>query len=159
MIFNEQDALPPITAFGVIKNFVSRLMTPSVPGPVLIVDDEEPVMRFVERVLRDAGYKTVVASNGLEAIETAKRIGPLGGLVTDLMMPGMTGDELARRLRQSEPELKVLYLTGYSDRLFREKTMLCADEAFLGKPCSMKGLREAVSLLLFGKVVSAFRQT
>jgi DNA-binding NarL/FixJ family response regulator len=75
------------------------------------------------------------------------------------MMPGMTGDELARRLRQSEPELKVLYLTGYSDRLFREKTMLCADEAFLGKPCSMKGLREAVSLLLFGKVVSAFRQT
>jgi len=155
MIINEQDALPPITAFGVIKNFVSRLMKPSMPGPVLIVDDEEPVMRFVERVLRDAGYKTVVASNGPEAIATAKRIGPLGGLVTDLMMPGMTGDELARRLRQSEPELKVLYLTGYSASLFRDKTMLWADEAFLDKPCSVKALREAVSLLLFGSLEAA----
>jgi two-component system cell cycle sensor histidine kinase/response regulator CckA len=122
------------------------------PGPVLVVDDEETVLRFVDRVLRDAGYKTAVASSGAEAIEIAKKIGPLGVLVTDLMMPGMTGDELARVLRQSEPELKVLYLTGYSDRLFKEKTTLWADEAFLDKPCSMKGLREAVSLLLFGHV-------
>ena len=70
-------------------------------------------------------------------------------------MPGMTGDELARRLRQSEPALKVLYLTGYSDHLFKEKTMLWADEAFLDKPCSVKGLREAVSLLLFGSFAAA----
>ena len=153
---NEQDALPPTTAFGVIKGFVSRWMKPSMPpGPVLVVDDEEPVLRFVERVLRDAGYKTVTASNGREAVAIAKQFGPLGGLVTDLMMPGMTGDELARVLRQSEPELKVLYLTGYSDRLFKEKAMLWAGEAFLDKPCSVKGLREAVSLLLFGSLAAA----
>jgi CheY-like chemotaxis protein len=154
MIINEEDALPPTTAFGVIKGFVSRLMKPSLPGPVLIVDDEEPVLRFVERVLRDAGYKTVVATSGREAIGIAKHVGPLGGLVTDLMMPGMTGDELARVLRQSEPGLKVLYLTGYSDRLLQEKTMLWKDEAFLDKPCSVKGLREAVSLLLFGSLAA-----
>jgi len=151
-MFNEQNALPPTTAFGVIKNFVLRLLKPSPRGPVLVVDDEEAVRRFVERVLRDAGYKTVVAANGHEAIEVAKQVGQLGGLVTDVQMPAMMGDELARLLRQSDPELKVLYLTGYSDRLFREKARLWGDEAYLDKPCSVKALREAVSLLLFGSV-------
>jgi two-component system, cell cycle sensor histidine kinase and response regulator CckA len=144
---------PEGTMFGSIKTYASRLMRGLQPqGPVLLVDDEEAVLRFVDRVLRDAGYKTATASNGPQALEIARKIGPLGALVTDVMMPGMTGDELARLLRQTEPGLKVLYLTGYSDRLFKEKTMLWADEAFLDKPCSVKGLREAVSLLLFGRV-------
>ncbi len=135
-----------------IKTLASKLVkAPEPQGPVLVVDDEEAVLRFVDRVLRDAGYKTATATNGPEAIEVAKKIGPLGALVTDVMMPGMTGDELARLLRQSEPALKVLYLTGYSDRLFKEKNMLWADEAFLDKPCTVKGLREAVSLLITGK--------
>jgi two-component system cell cycle sensor histidine kinase/response regulator CckA len=130
--------------FGTLKSYARRLIKPPAPtGPLLIVDDEEPVVKFVDRVLREAGYKTVTASSGPEAIETARRIGPLGALVTDVMMPGMTGDELARILRQIEPSLKVLYLTGYSDRLFKEKATLWADEAFLDKPCTMKGLREA----------------
>jgi two-component system cell cycle sensor histidine kinase/response regulator CckA len=155
-MINEHDALPPTTAFGVIRNFMSKMMKASAAhGPVLVVDDQEAVLRFVERVLRDAGYTTAVAGSGAEAIEVAKRIGPLGGLVTDVMMPAMTGDELARLLRQEQPELKVLYLTGYSDRLFKEKTTLWADEAFLEKPCSVKALREAVSLLLIGRLEAA----
>lgn len=116
----------------------------------LIVDDEEAILRFVERVLQDAGYKTAVAPDGLEALEAAEKLGPFDILVTDLMMPRMAGDELARRLRQAEPQLKVLYLTGYSDRLFREKKTLWEDEAFLDKPCTVTGLLQAVSLLLFG---------
>jgi two-component system cell cycle sensor histidine kinase/response regulator CckA len=142
--------------FEAFRNYARQLVNPPVPvGPVLIVDDEEPVVKFVDRVLRDAGYKTVTAGSGPDAIETAKRIGPLGALVTDVMMPGMTGDELARILRQTEPNLKVLYLTGYSDRLFKEKAVLWADEAFLDKPCTIKGLCEAVSLLLNGTVKPA----
>jgi two-component system, cell cycle sensor histidine kinase and response regulator CckA len=137
--------------FETLRIFARRLMKPPAPtGPLLIVDDEEPVVKFVDRVLRDAGYKTATANSGPEAIETAKRIGPLGALVTDVMMPGMSGDELARILRQTEPNLKVLYLTGYSDRLFKERAVLWQDEAFLDKPCSIKGLREAVSLLIDG---------
>jgi len=122
------------------------------PMSVLIVDDEGSVRQFVDRALREAGYTTTVVSDGPEAIKVAATLDPLDLLVTDLMMPEMTGDELARRLRQSRQDLKVLYLTGYSDRLFKEKTTLWADEAFLEKPCSVKGLRQAVSLLLFGKV-------
>src|SRR5439155_2178848 len=119
---------------------------------VLIVDVECSVRQFGDRALREAWYTSTVLSDGPEAIKVAATLDPLDILVTDLMMPEMTGDELARRLRQSRQDLKVLYLTGYSDRLFKEKTTLWADEAFLEKPCSVKGLRQAVSLLLFGKV-------
>jgi len=148
--------LAEASVIGSIKPLASKFAKPAEPqGPVLVVDDEEAVLRFVDRVLRDAGYKTSIATSGAEAIEVAKKIGPLGALVTDVMMPGMTGDELARLLRQGQPAIKVLYLTGYSDRLFKEKTMLWADEAFLDKPCTVKGLREAVSLLITGKFESA----
>ena len=119
---------------------------------VLVVDDEESVRRFVERVLHDAGYKTALAADGPEAIEVAKTLGTFDLLVTDVMMPQMTGDELARRLRLSDPKLKILYLTGYSDRLFKYKVTLWEDEAFLDKPCSLQSLLEAVSLLLLGRL-------
>jgi CheY-like chemotaxis protein len=121
---------------------------------VLVVDDEPSVVRFVERALSEYGYQTVTASDGPEAIDAAEEHGAFDLLVTDLMMPQMAGDELARRLRTSRPEMKVLYLTGFSDRLFKEKVSLWADEAFLDKPCSMKGLLEAVSLLLHGRVIA-----
>jgi two-component system, cell cycle sensor histidine kinase and response regulator CckA len=124
--------------------------TPHAVNSALIVDDEDTVRKFVERVLREAGYKTAIASDGPEAIAVAATLETFDILVTDVMMPQMTGDELARRLRQTEPKLKVLYLTGFSDRLFKEKVILWQDEAFLDKPCSVKGLLQAVSLLLYG---------
>ena len=141
------------SVFNFVKNHAARMngMPPTVIN-VLVVDDEEPVRKFVERVLREAGYKTATASDGPEAIEVAKKMESLDILVTDMMMPQMTGDELARRLRQTEQRgLKVLYLTGFSDRLFKEKVTLWADEAFLDKPSSVKGLLQAVALLLFGQ--------
>jgi two-component system cell cycle sensor histidine kinase/response regulator CckA len=122
------------------------------PVTALVVDDEDSVRKFVDRVLREAGYKTALASDGPEAIEVAEKLGPFEILVTDVMMPKMNGDELARRVRQAEPAVKVLYLTGYADRLFKEKTTLWEGEAFLDKPCSVKGLLEAVSLLIYGKL-------
>ena len=129
------------------------------PISVLIVDDEEPVRKFVERVLRDAGYATVLAADGPEAIAAAAKMDTLDMIVADVMMPEMQGDELARHLRQDEPNLKVLYLTGFSDHLFKEKVTLWADEAFLDKPCSVKGLLQAVSLLLFGRFVQSDART
>jgi two-component system cell cycle sensor histidine kinase/response regulator CckA len=122
---------------------------------VLIVDDESALRQFADRALREVGYATTVAADGPEAIKIAATLERFDILVTDVMMPAMTGDELARQLRQSNPDLKVLYLTGFSDRLFKEKATLWADEAFLDKPCSVKGLRQAVSLLLFGTVDEA----
>ena len=140
------------SVLGSIKSYASRLTkaghTPA-DCRVLVVDDESTVRRYVVHVLKAAGYQTSAASNATEALEAFAN-GAFEALVTDVMMPGLTGDELARQLRQSDRGLKVLYLTGYSDRLFKEKTGLWADEAFLEKPFTSKGLREALSLLVFG---------
>src|SRR4051812_26149219 len=90
--------------------------TPPRPLGVLIVDDDELMRRFVGRVLTAAGYRIAVASDGPDAIELAGSAGePIDLLVTDVMMPQMTGNELARRLRVMTPEIKVLYLTGFTD--------------------------------------------
>jgi FixJ family two-component response regulator len=67
----------------------------------------------------------------------------------------MTGAELARLLRQGQPRLKVLYLTGYADQLFTEKVTLWEDEAFLEKPCSAAALLQAVSLAVTGSIGAA----
>ena len=129
---------------------------PETPLPadttVLVVDDEPAVSSFVERALVLAGYRTAVASSGPEAIQVADGLASVNLLVTDERMPGMTGDELAQRLRKNDPALKVLYLTGFSDQLFDRKSALWADEAFLEKPATVRGLLEAVSLLLRGHV-------
>jgi two-component system cell cycle sensor histidine kinase/response regulator CckA len=124
--------------------------TPREAASILIVDDEESIRRYVDRVLSKAGYRTTVAMNGPDAIGAAAAGGGFDLLLTDVMMPDMTGAELARRLRQDNPGLKVLYLTGYADQLFTEKVTLWEDEAFLEKPCSPEALLQAVSLSVTG---------
>ena len=140
------------SALSFVTSYAARMKpTPRQPTSVLIVDDEQSVRKFVERVLGEAGYTTASAADGPEAIAVAATLERFDLLVTDVMMPQMTGDELARRIRMTTPGIKVLYLTGFSDRLFKEKVTLWADEAFLDKPCSVKGLLQAVSLLMFGR--------
>ncbi|MBZ5559994.1 MAG: response regulator, partial [Acidobacteriia bacterium] len=82
------------------------------------------------------------------------RIGQIDLLLADVNMPQMVGHELARRLRQAAPALKVLYLTGFADRLFNDRPTLWADEAYLEKPCSIPALHEAVALLLYGRLTA-----
>ena len=137
---------------GSLKRYAGRRHAqPKQPLTVLIVDDDRAVLTFVDRVLREAGYQTMTASSGPDAIEQARKTS-IDLLLTDVNMPQMSGDELARRLRHDEPALKVLYLTGYSDQLFREKNTLWQDEAYLEKPCTIAGLLEAVSLITVGHV-------
>jgi two-component system, cell cycle sensor histidine kinase and response regulator CckA len=124
---------------------------------VLIVDDEESIRALVHRVLEEAGYQTMVAANASEAIELFNDHGGCDLLLTDLIMPEVTGDELARRLRLLRPDLKVLYFTGYSETLFSKKSTLWDGEAFLEKPCSITAIKEAVALLLFGRLESGVR--
>jgi len=125
-------------------------MTPIPPATILIVDDEEPIRRLVDRILQSAGYLTRLASSGADALAVADGPDPIDLMVTDMMMPEMNGDEVARRLRQKYPALKVLYYTGFADRLFNEKGTMWEDEAYLEKPSGMRGLLEAVSLLRSG---------
>ena len=124
------------------------------PARILIVDDEPVVVEFARRVLQSAGYRTMTATSGDEALKLCTEQGIPDLLVTDMKMPRMEGDELATRLRQREPDLKVLYLTGFADLLFKNKELLWDGEAYLEKPCTIGGLLEAVSLLLSGQISS-----
>ena len=117
---------------------------------VLVVDDEESVRTFAERGLRDAGCEVVVAPDGPAALTIVEQQSRFDLFVIDIVMPEMSGDDLARQLRHANPDVKILYFTAYTDRLFNENTTLCENEAFIEKPVTMNGLLEAVSLLLFG---------
>ena len=115
---------------------------------VLIVDDEESSRAYVERVLDHAGYTAVTAANGYEAFHVVEQQDDFDLYVLDVVMPGMQGDELARRLRERNADAKILYFTGYVDKLFEQRTTLWENEAFIEKPVSINGLIEAVSMLL-----------
>jgi two-component system cell cycle response regulator CpdR len=125
------------------------------PASVLIVDDEESVRRYVDRILTLAGYRTRVALDCAHAIAAAS-LERFDLLLTDVMMPEMSGAQLAATLRHADPDLKVLYLTGHADQLFKEKpsSALDAREAFLEKPCGATALQQAVSLAITGSITS-----
>ena len=119
---------------------------------ILVVDDDESVRAFVERALVEHGYEVVAAAEGPEAINIAQQQGPFDLYVIDVMMPRMGGNQVARFIRRSDPQAKVLYFTGHSDRLFRQTHTLSENEAFLDKPATVAGLLEAVSLLMSGRI-------
>jgi two-component system, cell cycle sensor histidine kinase and response regulator CckA len=118
---------------------------------ILAVDDEPGVLALVRRCLTDERVTVLEASSGKDALAQIPKGPALDLLIADLRMPEMEGDELARLVRKLKPDLKVLYLTSHADRLFEAKPQLWADEAYLDKPFTRNGLREAVALLLFGR--------
>jgi two-component system, cell cycle sensor histidine kinase and response regulator CckA len=129
-------------------------MTPDSPpdavANVLVVDDEEPIRRLVRYILEKTDYHVTEAGSGPEAIALLDGGAPIDLLIADLEMPEMGGDEMARRIRATRPDLKVLYVTGHIDRLMDQRPLLWQGEAFLEKPFNAAGLLEAVSLILYG---------
>ena len=117
---------------------------------VLVVDDEESIRTFASEALRTGGYEVIIAGNGHEALRLAAEHAPIDLLLADLVMPGMRGDELAKLMRQGQPELLVVYLTGYRSQLFKYRPVLWDNETFLEKPVTVKALLDRVSSSLFG---------
>ena len=115
---------------------------------ILVVDDEESMVEYVERVLELGGHLTMSATSPEGALALCERHGAPALLLTDLKMPRMEGDVLAARLRSTHPSLKVLYLTGFPDHLYRKKGALGEGEACIEKPCTINALLDAVSRLL-----------
>jgi len=85
-------------------------------GRILLVEDELVVRGLVRSVLANAGYTVMEASDGLEALSVHESLDkPIDLLVSDVIMPGMGGVELARRLHAARPDLKVIFISGYAD--------------------------------------------
>lgn len=120
---------------------------------VCVVDDDPMMLDVLARILQRENFDLLMASGGQELIEKlAEYSGPVDLLVTDYAMPDMQGRELAEHVRQRFPAIKVLYQTGFSDRLFENRVELEEGAVFLEKPFTARGLREAARLVLFGSI-------
>ena len=102
---------------------------------VLLVEDEELVRKMVSSILRMRGYRVLTAADGAEATQDYFRYeDPIHLMITDVIMPRMSGRELADRLSETHPEMKVLYMSGYTATAVRQHGVLNAGAAFIQKP-------------------------
>ena len=116
---------------------------------VLLVEDEEIVRSLAGRALREYGYTVLEARGGEEALRLFEmRADYIDIVVTDVAMPGMSGRELARRLRAAAPELPILFISGYTGDDVVERGLLAAGAPFLSKPFAPDALAGAVRRLL-----------
>ena len=128
-----------------------RQVTPAVGGheTVLLVEDQQEVRNATHDMLARYGYTVLAASSGAEALDLAARQGgAIDLLLTDVVMGGMSGRELARRLAEVRPTVRVLYMSGYTDDAIVRHGVLAPGVAFLHKPFSPRALASKVREVL-----------
>jgi PAS domain S-box-containing protein len=115
---------------------------PAVGGTetVLLAEDDPMVRSLAEEILRRAGYKVLTASDGHEAIEVYRSAGKVDLLLLDVIMPGMSGHEVMNRIRASQPDIPVLFTSGYSDNAIHTNFVLKEGLRLLQKPYSQEQL-------------------
>ena len=122
---------------------------PGGPETVLLVEDEDMVRNLCARILGDLGYKVMQARNGAEAVAAAQKYGErIDLLLTDVVMPGMNGSELATQLFLHHPEMKVLFMSGYTDDAIVRHGVLDEGVLFIGKPYTPLALARKVREIL-----------
>ncbi len=119
---------------------------------ILVVEDEESLRRLMQTILLELGFQVLVAANGREALLMVEEHGLRPDLViTDLVMPGMSGAVLAERLRKSQPDLKLLFMTGYTDNAIVHNGALDQGTLLIQKPFSRKDIVEKIHRVLNGQ--------
>jgi PAS domain S-box-containing protein len=122
---------------------------------ILVVEDDPAVRGLVHEALRLTGYDVLMARHGIEALLTgAKHMGPIHLLLTDVVMPQMSGPEVAEKLTAVRPEIKVLYMSGYPDHPVFSQGGVKRDTVFLQKPFTPNVLAQKVREVLDGTKVA-----
>lgn len=124
---------------------------------VMVVDDDPMMLSLLVKILGRENYELIVADSAEQAVARAQELAALNLLVTDCVMPGLTGRQVAAKVRERFPHLPVLFQTGFSDTLFDDAAELGDHDAFLEKPFTKRGLQEAARLLLFGSTTGTRR--
>jgi two-component system cell cycle sensor histidine kinase/response regulator CckA len=144
----------------VVEEAVERPSQESAPkngaqhaGAVLIVEDEEAVRELAAEFMKSAGYTVLTARDGLEALEAVRGAPPIRVLVTDIVMPNMRGPELAKVLKASRKNLKVIYMSGYLE-FHKADDEFLEGSYFLQKPFSRDSLVSKVDEALKQKRVA-----
>jgi two-component system, cell cycle sensor histidine kinase and response regulator CckA len=118
---------------------------------VLLVEDQQQVRELTKRLLEGRGYRVLVAASGPEALRLAERhAGQIQLLVTDVVMPGMSGREVGLLLAPTHRDMRVLYLSGYPDPSVVDQGVLAPGTPFLQKPFTSEGLARKVREVLDG---------
>jgi len=139
---------PPVARSGASAE---AALTPGRGETILLVEDAQRVRAVVREILEMSGYVVLEARQGAEALEVSNRhAGTIHLLVTDVVMPQMSGRELAQRLATLRPELKVLYMSGYTDDAIVRHGVLASGIAFLSKPFTPNALALKVREVLDG---------
>jgi two-component system cell cycle sensor histidine kinase/response regulator CckA len=116
-----------------------------------LVEDEAELREFIREVLINQGYTVLEARNGQHGLAVAcDYSGPIHLLLTDIVMPGFNGTELANQLVRLRPELKVLYMSGYAEPASVDLSKLSEEGRFLPKPFSIGDLTRKLRDLLDG---------
>ncbi len=123
-------------------------------GTVMLVEDDDPVRIFGARALRNKGYKVIEARSGEAALDLIRNAAePINLLITDVVMPHMDGPALVREVREMNPEMKVIFISGYTEDAFRQRLDSDLGIEFLPKPFSLKELAAKVRDVLAAGVV------
>jgi two-component system cell cycle sensor histidine kinase/response regulator CckA len=123
-------------------------------GTVMLVEDEDPVRIFGARALRNKGYKVLEAKSGEAALElmgTSEE--KIDLMITDVVMPNMDGPALIREVREIHPDMKVIFISGYTEDAFRQRLDSDSEIHFLPKPFSLKQLASKVKEVISGETV------
>jgi two-component system cell cycle sensor histidine kinase/response regulator CckA len=114
-------------------------------GTIILVEDDEPVRIFGARALRNKGYKVIEARSGEAALDLIRNAAEtINLLITDVVMPHMDGPGLVREVREINPEMKVIFISGYTEDAFRQRLDSDVGIEFLPKPFSLKELAAKV---------------
>jgi two-component system, cell cycle response regulator CpdR len=114
---------------------------------ILLAEDDDSMRGFLERALTKAGYEVIAFANGAEAFERLKQE-PFTLLLTDIVMPRMDGIELARRASELDPDLKIMFITGFAAVVLNSDNATPKDARVLSKPFHLKDLVREVERLL-----------
>jgi len=118
---------------------------------ILAVDDDSSVLGMLESVLAGAGYRVITANGGWSAVEAYENSSdPIDLLLTDVIMPDLTGPVLAERLRARQPGLPVLFISGFHDADLVQRFVSAKGFTLLPKPFSIDGLLRVVEQSLSG---------
>jgi CheY-like chemotaxis protein len=115
---------------------------------ILVVDDEPEVRKLVGAMVTHHGYRVYTADNGDHAITLFRKHQPFDLLLTDVVAPGMSGPMLADKLTAMQPDLKVLYMSGYDNTQVVQKYIVEKGHALLHKPFSVEELGRKVREML-----------
>ena len=115
---------------------------------ILVVEDEAPVRQVVERILRKQGHDVVAASSAVEALALLEKRPQVDLLITDVVMPGLSGNSMVQVLRQRGFDVEVIYMSGYDEKMVSEQGAFSEDDVLLRKPFGADELLELVSARL-----------